>query len=43
MLTSMPPMWIETHGSSLNSFWGWKDSFLPSLPKTSSIRIVSAK
>ena len=29
MLRSMPPRWIETHGSSLNSFWGWKASFLP--------------
>ena len=33
MLRSMPPRWIETHGSSLNSFCGWKASFLPALPK----------
>ena len=30
---SMPAMWIEIQGSSLNSFWGLNSSFLPSLPK----------
>ena len=43
MLRSMPARWIETHGSSLNSFCGWKASFLPSLPKISSIRIAIAE
>ena len=43
MLRSMPARWIETHGSSLNSFWGWNSSFLPELPKISSIRIAIAK
>ena len=43
MLMSMPAMWIVIHGSSLNSFWGWKASFLPELPKISNIRIAIAR
>ena len=41
MLMSMPAMWMLTQVSSLNSFWGWNSSFLPSLPKIrpSAIRI----
>ena len=43
MLRSRPPRWIETHGSSLNSFCGLNSSFLPALPKISSSRIAIAE
>ena len=36
------PIFSEIQGSSLNSFWGWYSSFLPSLPNKTLSRMAAA-